>query len=233
MARLSIMKSYGQYCGLARAAEVLGERWSLIILRDLLVGPKRFNELRQGIPGIPSNLLTTRLRELETAEIVERSLEGRHVVYRLSEYGQDLGPVLIELGRWGSRRLAEPREGEAPTDSSLAAALLTSRTDAAVSPFTVEVTAGPAVAHAAVSRTGVDVAEGADPSAQLFIGGTGLRDLLADGDAQAAVAAGTVTVDGDESLLSEFVRAFRAPLDEVGAASASPSAPVIGAKGDS
>ena len=65
---LSTMKSYGQFCGLARAAEVLGERWSLIILRDLLVGPKRFNELRQGNPGIPSNLLTTRLRELEAAE---------------------------------------------------------------------------------------------------------------------------------------------------------------------
>ncbi|WP_210603305.1 winged helix-turn-helix transcriptional regulator [Brevibacterium oceani] len=208
------MKSYGQYCGLARAAEVLGERWSLIILRDLLVGPKRFNELRQGIPGIPSNLLTTRLRELESSEIVERSLEGRHVVYRLSDYGNDLGPVLIGLGRWGSRRLGAPREGEAPTNSSLAAALMTSRTGDAVEPFTVEVTAGPAIAHAAVSATGVDVAEGADPHAQFFVGGSGLRDLLADGDAQAALAAGTVTVGGDQRLLAEFVRAFRAPLDE-------------------
>ncbi|WP_166973948.1 winged helix-turn-helix transcriptional regulator [Brevibacterium atlanticum] len=209
------MKSYGQYCGLARAAELLGERWSLIILRDLLVGAKRFNELRRGIPGIPSNLLTTRLRELESSEIVERSLEGRHVVYRLSDYGCDLGPVLIELGRWGSRRLGAPREGEAPTHSSLAAALMTSRTEAAVEPFTVEVTAGPAVAHAAVSGTGVDVAEGTDPHAQLFLGGAGLRDLLAEGDAESALAAGTVTVAGDVRLLAEFVRAFRAPLDEV------------------
>ncbi|WP_166821868.1 winged helix-turn-helix transcriptional regulator [Brevibacterium limosum] len=208
------MKSYGQYCGLARAAEVLGERWSLIILRDLLVGAKRFNELRQGIPGIPSNLLTTRLRELEAAEIVERSIDGRSVVYRLSEYGADLGPVLIELGRWGSRRLAAPREDEAPTDSSLAAALLTSRTEARVRPFIVEVTAGPAVAHAVVHKSGMDVAEGADPNAQLFIGGPGLRGLLADGEAESAVAAGTVTVAGDEALLPEFVRAFRAPLDD-------------------
>ncbi|UVI35556.1 winged helix-turn-helix transcriptional regulator [Brevibacterium spongiae] len=208
------MKSYGQYCGLARAAEILGERWSLIILRDLLVGAKRFNELRQGIPGIPSNLLTTRLRDLESAGIVERSLKDRHVVYRLSEYGEGLGPVLIELGRWGSRRLAAPREDEVPTDSSLAAALLTSRTDVSVRPFTVEVTAGPAVAHAAVHESGVDVAEGADPSAQVFIGGTGLRGLLAGGDAKTAVADGAVTVAGDESLLTEFARAFRAPLDD-------------------
>lgn len=214
LARLSIMKSYGQFCGLARAAEVLGERWSLIILRDLLVGAKRFNELRQGIPGIPSNLLTTRLRELEAAEIVERSIDGRNVVYRLSEYGSDLGPVLIELGRWGARRLTAPREDEVPTDSSLAAALLSSRTEVAVRPFTVEVTAGPAEAHAVVHESGVDVAEGADPHAQLFIGGPGLRGVLADGEAEAAVAAGAVTADGDASLLPEFVRAFRAPLDE-------------------
>lgn len=209
------MKSYGQFCGLARAAEVLGERWSLIILRDLLVGPKRFNELRQGNPGIPSNLLTTRLRELEAAEIVERGLDGRSVVYRLSDYGSDLSPVLIELGRWGARRMAEPREGEVPTDSSLAAALLTARTDARVRPFTVEITAGPATAHATVSERGVEAAEGAQAEADLRIGGpAGLRDLLADGAAEAARAAGTVTVDGDESLLVDFVAAFRAPRDE-------------------
>lgn len=211
---LSSMKSYGQFCGLARAAEVLGERWSLIILRDLLVGSKRFNELRQGNPGIPSNLLTTRLRELEAAGILERSIDGRSVVYCLSDYGSELGPVLIELGRWGSRRMLEAREGEIPTDSSLAAALLTSRTEAKVRAFKVEVTACPAVAHAEVDESGVNVAEGADPTAQLFISGQGLRGLLADGDAETAVAAGTVSVDGDESLLTEFVRAFRAPLDD-------------------
>lgn len=208
------MKSYGQYCGLARAAEVLGERWSLIVLRDLLVGPKRFNELRQGIPGIPSNLLTSRLRDLESADIVERRLEDRHVVYQLSEYGAGLRPVLIELGRWGSRRLGAPRKDEAPTSSSLAAALLTARTEARVRPFTVEVTAGPAVAHAFVHATGVDVVEGAEPDAQLFVGGPGLRGLLADGDVQAAMAGGEVNVDGDAQLLAEFARAFRAPLDD-------------------
>lgn len=208
------MKSYGQFCGLARAAEVLGERWSLIILRDLLVGPKRFNELRQRNPGIPSNLLTTRLRELEAAEIVERSIDGRSVVYRLSDYGSDLGPVLIELGRWGARRMAEPREGEVPTDSSLAAALMTARTDARVRPFMVEITAGPATAHATVSERGVKVAEGAQAEADLRIDGPGLRDLLADGAAEAAREAGTITVDGDESLLADFVAAFRAPRDE-------------------
>lgn len=122
--------------------------------------------------------------------------------------------MLIELGRWGSRRMIEAREGEIPTDSSLAAALLTSRTESKVQPFSVEVTAGPAIAHAEVSESGVQVEEGADPTAQLFVSGPGLRRLLADGNAEAAVAAGTVTVDGDESLLNEFIRSFHAPLDD-------------------
>lgn len=208
------MKTYGQYCGLARVAEILGERWSFIILRDLLVGPKRFNELRNGNPGIPSNLLTNRLRELEAAEVVERSIDGRNVVYRLSAYGADLGPILVDLGRWGARRMAEPREGEVPTDSSLAAALMTARTEARIRPFSVEVEAGPSRAHAHVSEYGVEVSEGPEANADLKLAGPGLRQLLADGDIAAARSAGAVELGGDESLLADFVSAFRAPLDE-------------------
>ncbi|GAA2114638.1 winged helix-turn-helix transcriptional regulator [Kocuria atrinae] len=210
---LSIMKTYGQYCGLARAAEILGGRWTLVILRDLLVGPKRFNELRRGIPGIPSNMLTNRLGDLERAEVVERAIDGRSVVYRLSDYGRDLEPILLATGRWASRRMDAPREGEQPTDSSLAAALLTGRTETRVAPFTVEVVAGPAVANAEVEETGVSVAEGilADPDLRLC--GPGLRHLLADGDVEVALSSGTIGVDGPASLVEEFARAFRVPLD--------------------
>lgn len=187
----------------------------MVILRDLLIGPKRFNELRQAIPGIPSNLLTSRLRDLEEADVVERSLDGRHMVYRLSTYGQDLGPILLDLGRWGSRRMSQPRDNEVPTDNSLAAALLTSRTTTRVRSFTIQVTAGPAVAHARVTATGVSVAAGADQDADLRIGGPGLRQLLATADADAAATAEDIEVEGDASLLPRFVRAFHAPLDDV------------------
>lgn len=207
------MKTYGQYCGLARAAEILGERWTLVILRDLLVGPKRFNELRRGIPGIPSNMLTSRLDGLERAEVVERTIEGRGVVYRLSEYGQDLEPILLAVGRWASRRMDAPRDGERPTDSSLAAALLTGRTETKVVPFVVEVAAGPAVANAKVEETGVNVTEGALADPDLRLGGPGLRHLLADGDVEAALGSGSIDVDGPTSLVEEFARAFRVPLD--------------------
>lgn len=209
------MKTYGQYCGLARAAELLGERWSLVILRDLLVGPKRFNELRQGIPGIPSNLLTNRLRDLEAADVIERSLDGRSVVYRLSDYGRDLEPILIGLGQWGARRMGAPRENEAPTDNSLAAALLTGRTETRVRPFALEVTAGSATARAQVTKAAVTVAAGPDADADLRLEGPGLRGLLADGDAGALLSSGELSVEGDEALLDEFVRAFRVPLDDL------------------
>lgn len=207
------MKTYGQYCGLARAAEVLGERWTLVILRDLLVGPKRFNELRTGIPGIPSNILTTRLGDLERAEVVERAVAGRGVVYRLSDYGRDLEPILLAIGRWGARRMDAPREGERPTDSSLAAALLAARTDTTVEPFSVEVTVGPAVATARVGETGVSVAEGTSPDPDLRLGGPGMRRLLADGDVDAALSSGGIDCEGPTSLVEEFARAFHVPLD--------------------
>lgn len=207
------MKTYGQYCGLARAAELLGERWTLVILRDLLVGPKRFNELRKGIPGIPSNMLTNRLGDLEQSQVVERALDDRNVVYRLSDYGRDLEPVLLAIGRWGSRRMDVPREGERPTDSSLAAALLTGRTETPVVPFVVEVAAGPAVANATVGKTGVSVAEGPVVDPDLRLGGLGLRRLLADGDVEAALSSGGIDVAGPASLLEEFSRAFHVPLD--------------------
>lgn len=208
------MKSYGQYCGLARGAEVLGERWSLVILRDLLIGPKRFNELKNGIPGIASNMLSSRLADLERADVVERAIDGRVVVYRLTDYGRDLEPILLAIGRWAARRMDAPREGERPTDSSMATALLTGRTEARVRPFTVEVVAGPAVAHARVTEAGVDVAEGPLADPDLRLGGPGLRHLFADGDVEAALNAAAVTIEGPVSLAQEFARAFRVPLDD-------------------
>ncbi|MBV8284927.1 MAG: helix-turn-helix transcriptional regulator, partial [Candidatus Eremiobacteraeota bacterium] len=65
-------RAYGQYCGFARALELVGERWALMIVRDLLVGPKRFSDLQRGLPGIPTNVLTARLKEMEQTGIVER-----------------------------------------------------------------------------------------------------------------------------------------------------------------
>ena len=90
---------YGQYCPIARAVEVLGERWSLLILRDMLVGATRFNELARGQPGLSRSLLAKRLQQLERAGIVEHKGDD----YLLTEAGRDLRPIVFGLGEWGAK----------------------------------------------------------------------------------------------------------------------------------
>jgi DNA-binding HxlR family transcriptional regulator len=99
------MRTYGQYCPIARASEILAERWTPIILRNLLHGATTFTEIARGAPGIPRTVLTKRLRELERAGVIEATPNprGRGFVYRLSESGRDLKDVMAALGRWGER----------------------------------------------------------------------------------------------------------------------------------
>lgn len=93
------MKSYGQYCALARALDVIGDRWSPLVVRELLVGPRRYGELRKGLPGIATNLLAERLRHLEGEGVVERDDDGR---YRLTAWGEGLREPLYALARWSA-----------------------------------------------------------------------------------------------------------------------------------
>ena len=119
-------RRYGQYCGLARALELVGGRWSLLIVRELLTGPKRFSELEHELPGIATNVLSTRLRELEEAGLVRRSLlapASSSVVYGLTPYGLALEEPIVHLGMWGSRSLGKPEEGDFFSPGALAIAL--------------------------------------------------------------------------------------------------------------
>src|SRR5215470_4843058 len=105
-------RTYGQYCGFARALEVVGERWAMLVIRDLLVSPKRFTDLHNGLPGIPTNVLTARLKELEQAGVIQRRVLPRptgSVIYELTEYGAELENVVVQLGRWGAKSLGDPR----------------------------------------------------------------------------------------------------------------------------
>lgn len=98
-------RSYKQYCGIARALDVIGERWALLIVRELLLGPKRFNDLLSGLAGASPNVITQRLRELADSGVVLRRDLGppSHVhVYELTDWGQELEPLVHYLGRWGA-----------------------------------------------------------------------------------------------------------------------------------
>src|SRR5919201_472458 len=97
-------RSYGQYCGLARALDVVGDRWNLLVVRQLLIAPARYRELLDGLPGVATNLLADRLRDLETAGVVERRLaeEGNAIVYALTPWGAELRQPIESLIRWST-----------------------------------------------------------------------------------------------------------------------------------
>jgi DNA-binding HxlR family transcriptional regulator len=100
------MRSYGDRCGIARALDLVGDRWALLVVRELLLGPKRFTDLRGGLPNVGPDVLAQRLRDLEDAGVVRRRTLPPPVgarVYELTERGLDLEPVVLALGRWGSR----------------------------------------------------------------------------------------------------------------------------------
>lgn len=118
---MSAKRSYSDPCGVARGLDVIGERWALLVIRDLLLGPKRFNDLLTGLPGVSPNVLTQRLRDLTDAGVVRRhdlAAPVRVRLYELTEWGRRLEPVLLNLGRWGSEARHEP-DAELGLDSLL------------------------------------------------------------------------------------------------------------------
>lgn len=108
-------RSYSQYCGVARALDVVGERWTLLIVRDLILGPRRYSDILRALPGITTNLLAKRLREMEDAGLLEKiqtgSADGAQA-YRLTELGLGLESVVQALAAWGWHGMDAPRKGE-------------------------------------------------------------------------------------------------------------------------
>ena len=113
------MRSYAQYCPVAKATEILGDRWTLLIVREMLGGASGFNELQRGLPGISRSVLADRMRALERAEVIERRTgpKGRTLEYRLTPAGRDLQPVVQAIGEWGATwSFVEPRREELDPD---------------------------------------------------------------------------------------------------------------------
>jgi DNA-binding HxlR family transcriptional regulator len=211
-------RSYGQFCGLARALELVGERWALLIVRDLLVGPRRFTDLRQGLPRIPTNVLSERLKELEQSGIVRRRILPRpaaSVVYQLTAYGSQLEDAVMRLGLWGAQSLGEPRPDEIMTADSMVMALRTTFVPAAANGLQAgfELHLGQIVIHARVDSGKVAVAEGALADPDLVIeAGPGLKDLMnGDLSPREAIMSGSVRLTGPPALLDRFVELFHIP----------------------
>ena len=117
---MATMRTYGDRCGVARALDIVGERWALLVVRELVLGPKRFTDLRAGLPRLSTDVLAQRLRELETAGVVRRrklAPPSGARVYELTEWGHDLEPLVVGLGRWGSRAPFPPTDADLGVDS--------------------------------------------------------------------------------------------------------------------
>ena len=206
-------RDYGQYGGVTRALELVGERWSLLIIRDLLVGPRRYGELAGGLHRIPSNTLAARLKELQAAGVIRRVPHSRVIVYELTAYGRELEPVVLALGAWGFKALDEPRDEQVITPDSMTIDLRTA--------FRPQVAATlPATAYAArlgdaqlfirVDGSHLDVARGDGEVDLSFATGTGIHRLMSGELAPArAIATGVVEVlHGRVDLLDRFAHTF-------------------------
>jgi DNA-binding HxlR family transcriptional regulator len=210
-------RAYGQYCGFARALEVVGERWAMLIIRDLLAGPKRFTDLQRGLPRIPSNILTARLKELEESGIVQRRAlarsEGAGVAYELTAEGRELEGPMMALGRWGAKRLGERRPDEVLTEDSMQMALRSTFHPEYARDLKAryELRLGDVVVHACVADGKITVGKGALENADLVIeAGHGIRAVMAQELSPAdAVKAKIVQLRGDRKLFTRFAEIFR------------------------
>ena len=214
-------RAYRQYCGLAHALDVVGERWALLIVRDLLVGPRRYTDLRRGLPRIPTNVLSARLKTLEEAEVVRRTVLPRpqaSVVYELTGYGRELDGIVLALGKWGARTMGDPGPDEIVTPDSLVMALRsTFRPDAAATLRAgYELRIGDIVLNAKADHGTLEVAVGPLPDADLVIDGPSgeaglvLKALFArELTPEQALETGAISIGGDVGLLAQFVEMFR------------------------
>jgi DNA-binding HxlR family transcriptional regulator len=228
-------RTYDDPCGIARGLDVIGERWALLVVRELLLGPKRFTDLHRGLPALSQNVLTQRLRELEQAGVVRRRRLGPPAVswaYELTAWGRELEPVLFHLGRWGSRT-PMTADGELSTDA-LIFAMHTAFDAEAAGDLTalVELRLGDDHFRAGVSGGRVDIrrvglgqtgpgpgGSGAGPSdvpctadAVLCTDSPTLRALVFGGrDLDDAVRTGDLELLGDRQVAERFLTVFPRP----------------------
>ncbi len=199
-------RDYGQYCGLARALDVVGDRWNLLIVRQLLMAPARYGELRDGLPGIATNLLTDRLRDLENAGVLERRLSdgGGAISYALTEWGAQLREPIYALVRWSTPLMVRgPQGDEFRAEWLLLAlpALLAGRAPVGRSVAVgIAVDGGMVQLHAGDSGIDVTVPDGRELDAVLH-GEAPLVLGLAAGVLSLDDITALVEVEGDESAL--------------------------------
>jgi DNA-binding HxlR family transcriptional regulator len=200
------MRTYGDRCGIARALDAVGDRWALLVVRELLLGPKRFTDLRTGLPNVSPDVLAQRLRELEAAGVLRRDRlppPAASRVYELTERGRELEPVIFALGRWGSGEPAN--DGPLGPDATVIALMTMFRGELA-GRFELRLDGHAFRVDAADGR--LDAARGPAvmPDAVIETSPGTLASVLWHG-----ADARQLAVTGDRRAAGRFLRAFRAP----------------------
>jgi DNA-binding HxlR family transcriptional regulator len=206
-------RDYGQYDGVTRALELVGERWALLIVRDLLVGPRRYGELAAGLPPIPTNILAARLKELQAEGVLRRAPRSRVVIYELTPYGRELEPVVRALIAWGAKAMGDPREGQILTPDAMTMTLRTAfrppvAADLPATAYAARV--GPSALLIRVDGPTLDVTREDGPADLAFAAGPGIHRLISGELApERAVETGVVEVlHGHGELLDRFASTF-------------------------
>jgi len=216
---MATKRTYGEACRLASALDQVGERWALLVVRELLLGPKRFTDLRDGLPGASSNILSERLRELEAGGVVRRRKlppPAASSVYELTEWGAELEPVVTQLGAWGARAPEQPAHERIGVDSVvLALRSLFDPERAGELEASYELLLDGERFHVEVSGGEVELGRdrgAADPAARIECEPGTLAALLTGGLALAdAVDSGAARIDGGARAVGRFLRLFPMP----------------------
>jgi DNA-binding HxlR family transcriptional regulator len=208
-------RTYGDPCGIARALDVVGERWALLVVRELLLGPKRFTDLRAGLPNLSPDVLSQRLRELEADGVVTRRRlppPAGSRVYELTERGRELEPVILALGRWGTSVPFPPDGHDMGVDSTiLALKTVFDPATARDGSMTVELHLDEQTFAVQVSDGDIEIARGGagESDAVLAASTMTLVALLWQGlGLGEAVRSGAAEVEGDRKTVERFLRLF-------------------------
>jgi DNA-binding HxlR family transcriptional regulator len=215
---MATSRTYGEACGIPRALDRVGERWALLVVRELMLGPKRFTDLKTGLPHASPNVLAQRLRELEQAGVVRKRRlppPAASQVYELTEWGAELESVLVALGRWGARAPLEPECTGMSVDSHVVSlATLFAPERAGDLSARLELRMGEDVFRVIVAEGEIDAGRGDVPSPDAVLTlepGTLLALIHGEVTVADALATGALAIDGDRAKVERFVGLFPLP----------------------
>jgi DNA-binding HxlR family transcriptional regulator len=203
---------YQTFCPVGAALNIVGERWALLIARDLFLGPRRYSDLLKGLGGIPTDILAARLRTLQEQGVVRQVGEGRARRYELTESGQALGPVLRELGQWGADRLELPADpAEIPTRVPLTSLLLGGAPYPRQANGEYEVRVGEETVRVEVVAGQIHAAPDREPDTTIELNRAGMRALILGARPSEIEQAGDLSIQGNRRRAHALLNALTGP----------------------